>query len=434
MMRVGATLSIAGVCLLKLSGPGTIVRQYLFEGTLAVHRIDPLEWKSEGPALLLDLDRCSEWLDVQTTEQYPPVIDNRWDLYGQDYAEYAALTRDLKEMRALLYFRTDQNFGGYLHRIKDWKPLLVVADTAEQDAIRDLSLSPHWKMIGIDGQATYFGHADDPTFRQQVQTAGRTFLNLEWPGPQTPPPAPQVIAASTPAEATQIAGAMNSIRLPYAALHLLPVEQSIESRKIQAWSYLELSYRVHRNTGQHSLLDEYRALTLIRNLAAQKRWTSRESERLLVSLRGLELEPVAEQLFPSFVTEKDFEANPPERTDYSEMSEEGLIRFYLRAGNTVAARDQIEHLDPTHRPFYSVILSSLDQPLEELAKSMYSLVEQGNLPLELRSELLFYLGCVAIEVGDHAVAVQALTQSQQIDPQSGLTPLRITYLQQLQSQ
>ncbi len=430
ILRVATALGIILICLLKLSGPGTLLRQYLFEGTLAAHRIDPTEWPSEGPALLLDLDRCSEWLDVQMADQYPPIIDNRWDLYGDRYADYAELSRDLKEMRALLYFRTDQKFGGYLHRIKDWKPLLVVAETREQGAIRDLSLSPHWKMLGIDGQTTYFGRDTSPLLRQQIRTAGRTFLNLEWPDGQATPPSPQVIAASTPADATRVAGAMNAIRLPYAALHMLPSDLTVERQKLRVWAYLELSYRVLRNTEMHSLLDEFRALRLIRELALQKQWSTQESQRLSLSLKGLDLDFVTELLFPSFVTENGSLVNMPE---YDDMEENDLIRLHLRSGDSESARDQIEDLDKSKRLFYSPIINSLDQPLPELAKSMYFCIEEGELPHELQSELLFYLGCVAIEVGDYAVAVHALTESQQTDSQSALTPLRITYLQQLRS-
>lgn len=435
LIQQGATIAITAVCLIKLLSPGMFLRDYFWEGAVAQERIDPTEWNITGPVILLDLDRCSEWLDSQTTMQYPPVIDNRWDLYGKDYAEYATLTRDLKEMRALIYFQSDQQFGGYLHRIGEWNPAIVLSETRQGDAIRDLSMSPHWKMIGIDGQTTYFGRDDFRPLRERIQVAGQTFLNLEWPGKSSPPPSSRVIAASTAESAGRVSEALNAIRLPYAALRMLPEKQTSHQKKVQVWSYLELSYRMHRNTGRHSLLDEYRALRLIRELASKHQWKSEEIRRLVFSLRGLGLEDAAREIFPNAISDEQTEQLSVSSKDDSSRhdAKERMLRFKIRAGEMVSAEKIVKDLDAGPKAFYSVILSSLRHPLPEIAKSMYAIVEDEELPIEMKSELLFYLGCVAIEVGDHQVAVQALTQSQQIDPQSGLSPLRITYLQQLNS-
>lgn len=193
------------------------------------------------------------------------------------------------------------------------------------------------------------------------------------------------------------------------------------------WSYLIGYYETQKCI---LYLTSFVARRLIRELALQKQWSTQESQRLSLSLKGLDLDFVTELLFPSFVTENGSLVNMPE---YDDMEENDLIRLHLRSGDSESARDQIEDLDKSKRLFYSLIINSLDQPLPELAKSMYFCIEEGELPHELQSELLFYLGCVAIEVGDYAVAVHALTESQQTDSQSALTPLRITYLQQLRS-
>ena len=55
-----------------------------------------------------------------------------------------------------------------------------------------------------------------------------------------------------------------------------------------------------------------------------------------------------------------------------------------------------------------------------------------KLPLRLQIEGLFYLACLAIEFGDRDVAINALSQSEQLDPQSNWTPLRRLYVEQLQ--
>lgn len=424
--------------ILQLARSGTASREYLLKGTIPARRIDPSEWSLSGPMILLDLDRSNEWQDLGSDRQHPLLLDDRWEVFQDQYAEYAALVRDLREMRALIYWRTDNHFGGYLHQLKPWEPSLVVAESEDLDAVRNLSLSPHWKLMGIDAQTTIFGRAENPDIQPQIRNTGDLLLTLEWPNDSSPIFQQNVIAASTPAELRRVAAVLAAIRLPYASMRLLPEGNSVENRKIEAWCYLELAHRTFRNTGAHSLIDSFRAISLIRQLNERNQWSPPEVARLTRAVRGLGIPGLAEEIFPATGVEESgasLQSVPPDSQEESSSSEFGggerALREQILRGRNADARLSIEQLPAEQRPFYETILSSTNRSREDIAKELYGISESRELPERLRMEALFYLGCVAIEFGDRDVAINSLSRSEQLASESHWSPLRSLYLKQL---
>lgn len=426
-----ATSFLILLALMVLFGPGSLLRSFVSRGTVPNHRIDPALWRSHGGVILFNLDRSSVWQNPLLAEKYQLIIDDRWELHRSNYQEYAAVVRDLKEMRSLPYFRTDQKFGGYSHQIKLWDPSLLVADSRDSEAIRNLSLSQRWKMMGIDAESTYFGNLDNSANRGQIQQAAHTFLGMEWPTDHFPANNIDSIVASFPSDRNGVSEILSAIRLPYAALRLLADEDSVQNRKVKAWSYLELAHRVYRNTGHHSLIDESRASLLIHQLSQNNQWLPQELASLKRGCEGIYGDHFLELFSDSSVTsdEKRF----PKTSKPIEQSAEEILRNNLRLGRMDAAEKSLSQVSSEVRPFYEVFLRAQHDSLEDKAKSFYEVSQNANLAPRLKSELLFYLGCIAIEVGDREVAIEALSQSESIQPQSVLTPIRSTYLRQLQS-
>ncbi len=183
--------------------------------------VQPAEWRIRGPVVLLNLDQSLDWRAREGSDQLPLLVDDRWDALGNIYPEFAALRRDLQEVRDHPYLRDDGEWGGYRPWMQEIAPTLLVVDSHSVVAIRALTLSPDWRVMGIDGDFTIFGRADDRGNFPQMQRALDGLLNLEWPARPIADSLDNTIVAANNADDRTIAGVLCAMRFPYAGLRFL---------------------------------------------------------------------------------------------------------------------------------------------------------------------------------------------------------------------
>lgn len=362
------------------------------------------------------------------------LVNNRWDLFGDRYAMYQRLCRDLSEIRSSHYLRTDGKWGGYRHWVDAWKPALLEVPASDIDSLRRLSLSPHWKVMGLDSRRTIFGLAQLTENKPQIQAAARLLSELEWPSRTFGGELNGIIVATSRQERIAVARSLLALRLPYAALRVMPEPVRHDCEWLLAMSYFELAHRVFRQTRTHSLLDQYRAVNRLRRLLHGGRLSSRDAFRVARGLEELgEFEAAVEfaeavqrihRRQDSFDAEGRVEALidrcRQRRTadDHAgEVSDPtAQLRFALQAGRRELALQWLSGLKGPARRFFGVLCEASEWSSEELYRAIIGQLNRKDFPSELRSEALFYLGSLAIEFGDSPGATDAFAASIQSDP------------------
>ncbi|MCP4509454.1 MAG: hypothetical protein GY826_24020, partial [Fuerstiella sp.] len=171
-----------------------------------------------------------------------------------------AVCKDVLQGRQNSYRRSDGSWGGYSRFFQKWNPALIVIDSVQLQAIRQFSVDPNWSILSIDAKRTVFGSVTNSQTRLQARNATDLFYFLEWPNSRRRVSASGVLELGTAADARQVAAVLNAIRLPYAALRVLPKGDHPDTSFARAWSYTELAHRALRQTGRWSLIDQYRAV------------------------------------------------------------------------------------------------------------------------------------------------------------------------------
>lgn len=414
-------------------------------------RVEPANWGIKGRVMLLDLSQSADWQSAKSRERFSLLMDDRWEVFHGQYRHYAAVCRDLREVRADSYLRTDGGWGGYRHWLEEWSPTLLVASSEDLWDIRRLSLSPHWRVMGIDARRTIFGHAQDPeNYSQSARMLGM-MMQLEWPPLAAAAWPENVMAASTPEELLKVSRVLNALRFPYAALRLLPEEPTLAARLHLTWCRLEIAHRVYRHSGQGSLLDQFRAVHRMRRHLNESELSPEDALRVLASLEGLGLEGLTNQLAGDLCNSwSDSKLTEPlrerlkaiksrtsgvrssvARTDSSFANAEAQLRHALLEGDLSAARSHLEHLEGPVKDYYGLIIASLEMPLSELFGQWSALIQQPDFPQRLRGEALFYLGCLALELGNSEASVSAFRESEQAEPSSPFHALCRMYRRQM---
>ena len=441
--------------------------------------VDPAAWEITGNVLLTDLDQSPDWQSSLMRNRFRLIIDDRWDVFADRYRNYSHVCRDLFEVRADSYLRTDGRYGGYKTFVREWSPVLLVASSSQLDRIRQLSLSPDWTTLSIDGRRTIFGRSNDPQIAFQRQRASETLLAMEWPT-RSLDSVDAVIVAGTDDNLRRVAEVLCAIRLPYAALRSLPSDDLWPTQKIRVWCFLELAHRTKRHSGQTSLLDQFRALALVREIHNAGEWDVAEQLRVARSLEGLEQFDLATLLCEavehntSSATGRQQQAAaalrrqmrtrnriiPPTEIDqalplqdrsFSSTADEIRLRQALAAGQAATADGILPGLTADRAALYSLVTDSRHQSAGQPAVRILQALDSINLPenrsgegknrsgeqkqpnssLPARSEACFWLGCLAIEAGNAKAAEQAFLESERLHPQSPLRHLRSLHQQRL---
>lgn len=406
-------------------------------GRLPADSVDPAQWGTSGRVMLMRPEFSSRWQTGKLSGTYELLVSDRWDLFQNQYRHYQQVCRDLSEVRSSRYLRTDGTWGGYKQWTTLWKPTLLAVDSSDLDSIRRLSLSPHWKVMGIDGHRTILGAEDEPKNVEQYQEAGRLLSELEWPSPQYDGSFGDVIEAYSPGHRMQVARVLLAMRLPYAAQRVMPVETGDEGLLL-AMCQFEVAHRVFRHTRVHSLLDQYRAIRTLRRLARGQELSNQELLRLARGLEELDEAAAAVDFADQLLSQS--EPNSPQHQEALELKQrcelplterpesavetpEERLRVALRSGDAVNVTSILKELIGQHHQFFQVLVDSVTKSPEDSYRQLIELLNHADFPASLRSESLFYLGSLAIEVGDSPSAANAFSASIQADPSQPLNAI-----------
>lgn len=378
--------------------------------------VQPAEWGIDGTVVLLELDQSSAWHARHDLEALPLLVDDRWDALGAAYTDFAMLRGDLQEVRDHPYVRNDGTWGGYRAWLLEQQPTLLVVDSRSAVTIRALSLSPDWRIMGIDRDFAYFGRANDQGNLRQMQHALQTVINLEWPAQPVGDALDNTFVAANDADDRVLAGALCAMRFPYAGLRFLQGDASFAARRVQAWAAVELAHRVSQHSSSASLLDQSRAAVLARGVLSDFRLQQEERNRML---RGLAALGVTPELAAA--------------DDGAESNSEQRLRAALLEGDVSTARAILPEVDQSLRPFYRALIEAPAQPLNIVSQQFQSAISlmDADVPAELKGEAQFYLGCAALEAGDSLTALTAFVESNATAPDSVFREIRNVYLRQL---
>ena len=395
----------------------------LAQPEVAIRLVDHKSWNIEGAVLLTNLSQSGDWKNATRPLSTSLLLDDRWDVAGKQLLKYSTVCNDVLEGRQHSYRRSDGSWGGYASFFDKWNPALIVIDSDQLQAIRQFSVDPAWNILSIDAKRTIFGSTSNLRTRLRAKKAAELFYFLEWPNSRRRVSTDGTLELGTSADARRVAAVLNAIRLPYAALRVLPGDDHLETEFARAWSYAELAHRALRQTGQWSLIDQFRAVRGLKHLASNGRLSS--DQRTLVETRLASLDNDA-TLSPPF---------PGQEVSASEaqFSETEIqIRRSLASGDS----DDLPRLLPDLQPqsvqdFYAAIESLSTLSLGEVSVLLIAVTENSETPVRLREEAFFYLGCLALERRQSDDALGFLERSQETRETSRLRALRNLYLLQL---
>ena len=412
--------------------------------------VNPAEWSLTGPVMLTNLDQSDDWQSSALRSRHRLLLNDRWDVFGKLYPHYATVCRDVAELQTDSYLRNDGQWGGSERWMRQWSPSLLVVESSALEDIRRLSLSPQWQALGLDGQRAIYGREADPQTQAARKRAAATLSRLEWPGLSGTPLDPNVIVVHTADEHRQAAAALVAMRLPSAALRVLRTGQTAADLELEALCYLELAHRTQRYAGTVSLLDQARTVNRVRALDRVTFVRPSTYLRLAFGLRELDLDGLSRvtavevlrhksvwwtthdqrqqaaalvDQAASPITEDALRSDQPAATE-----EERTLRRALGRGNVGECLLLLERIDPTTRPYYSVLISAAAAPAAQTLGALRTVLEGTDFPRRLQGEAWFYVGCLAIEIGDPPTASTAFTRSAEIAPASPFAPLRNLYL------
>ena len=270
-----------------------------------------------------------------------------------------------------------------------------------------------------------FGRRDNDELRLQRRRAGNILAGLEWPS-RPLDDMDLVITAANETDMRRVAAVLCAMRLPFAALRVLPPDTSTATEKIRAVSYLEAAHRTQRHAGQPSLLHQFRALALIRKLQNARAWTIKEQLRIAASLTPLRQPELQQSLCDAVLASA--KARPEEKRQatrirdqlpstrkWDESAAEQQLRRAMLAGDMTAARKAIARLNSNSQAMFSILTRTGPVTPEKLYEFRDSLerVESDAIwtSPENRSELFFILGDLALLAGHPDVARPAFLES-----------------------
>jgi hypothetical protein len=395
----------------------------LAEPAMTVRLVDHESWNVEGAVLLTNLSQSGDWKSTTRPLSTSLLLDDRWDVAGEQLLQYTAVCNDVLEGRQHSYRRSDGSWGGYAQFFDQWNPALIVIDSDQLQAIRLFSVDPAWNILSIDAKRTIFGSTSNSQTRLRAKNAADLFYFLEWPNSRRRVSAEGTLELGTDADARQVAAVLNAIRLPYAALRVLPTDDHPETDYARAWSYTELAHRALRQTGQWSLIDQFRATRRLQQLVSTGRLNLEQRTLVKNRLASLENETTLSPTSPT---------HEVSNSDALFSAAEMKIRRSLASGDSTAASLLMQELQqPSVRDFYSAIewLNALS--IDDVAVRLIEVAENSETPVRLREEAFFYLGCLALERRQPDEALGYLERSRKTRERSHLSALRNLYLLQL---
>lgn len=435
------------IVLLSLASQFESYRSFALTGRWPRQFVDPVQWNTSGRVMLMQPEFSSRWQSERLSNSFRLIVDDRWDLFSARYRNYQLVCRDLSEFRSSRYIRSDGTWGGYRQWTEKWKPTLLVVDSSDLDGIRRLALSPDWNVVGIDSHRTILAAAGEPKNANQIRTAGRLLSELEWPSPKFDGSYGNVLVASGSTARMKVARVLLAMRLPYAALRVMP-EAADPSHYLSAMCHFEISHRIFRHTHTHSLLDQYRAIYHLRLCVDSNQLSATQLIRIARGLEGLS-EPGTAIEFVKQLSEQSGFNTPQERQWATELivrcepqvadelrvgmqKLDASIRRALRSGDLSAVNSCLKTMVGREREFFEVLASAISNSPEDVYRELIALLNAPDFPNRLRGEALFYLGSLAIEIGDSPSAATAFSASIQVEPSHSRNSISRVSLMNLQ--
>ena len=415
-------LGKAGIVLVCCFTIWTTDKLSLLAGQATPRLVEVQTWQISGNVLLMQLDQAAAWQASKVRQQFRLVLDDRWDLYGQYYREYSSVCRDLREVRVNSYLKANGEWGGYTLLIRRWQVSLLEIKSQELDAIRRLSTSPDWKVMGIDSQRTLFGLQNVAVNVRQQRLAIKALMYLEWPNGSPPVNLAGAIVANTDEDARAVADVLVSIRFPYAALRLIENDFTAAAEHLRTMCYYSLAHRVHRHSGQVFLIHQFRALARLREEIDSGESSQDEVQKLTHALLH-------------FINDSGVGGQVRTGGEPSNLSQSdpvSLIRQQLSQGAAGPAKALLDDIPVDVRPLYRLVIDSAHQsPATSFAELDKLLGHSPEIPKETLGEFFFYQGCYALEAGEPLAALMAFRRSQEVDPNSPFRPMRQFHLSQM---
>lgn len=398
------------------------------------------ELKVSGPILLMNLDQSSDWA-FQIPGDATLLATNRWDVPGDQLLEYCLACRDIGFGRKEQYRKADGHWGGYRSFLSRYSPSAIVVDSSDLLVLRHLSVDPDWGLVAIDARRTVFRRLDNPQARTQSGRAMSLCYWLEWPAARAPSAPDGILQLGTDADNRVIGSIMNAIRLPYAALRMLPTDDHDQTILVMTQAYSELALRSQRQMAQSSLIDLYR--TSLGGQGLNSLWQLTYKQKLLRdtlrdSITEFESSLRRSEFQSSHHADRDRVAGQGSKSahgdpDFVVIQLEDSIRDAIQFGLLPEARSLLADLqDGPIRDFYEALLLEVNQ--HSALRRLEQVVQSGRLPERLQSEGHFYIGCLAIEAREPRKACSHFSSCLASETGSRFAGLCNMYLQRLACQ
>jgi hypothetical protein len=388
-------------------------------------RINPHQWQVSGRVLLTNLDQSSDWHSSSDSPMFSLVLGER-ACSREVVQRYLEVCTDWKASRRERFLRADGSWGGYFTAFQEWEPNLIATDAGDVETVRNLSLDPNWKVIGIDSRRVIFGSMDDARLTPQIQNASQSLLHLEFPGRRRPAELSRTLMRGNRADAREVAIALTAMRLPYAALRILPDDDHVRTLEARTWCYVELAHRCRSHSGQVSLLDQYRAMKGLRQLRAASSMSGETQERVERAITALDLDDDGST---------HLQPRPDNSSDFAVSEAEAELRQSLAMGDVDAINGLVQVVNSSpERLFFEAIVKMGDDDTESAIRLLDRAVESGELSAGFQHEAHFYLGCLAIENGDSQKAITQLELAVKSQSSGMFSPLAEFFLFQLSTE
>ncbi len=381
-------------------------------------RISPTDNATPGTVMLLNLDHARRWQTPALNSRFPLLLNDRWEVYASAYGEYLAICRDWKEWKREAYLRSDGTWGGYQAAFERWRPSLIAVDAEDAPTVRQVTLDSKWKIVGVDGEEVLFGSADDHRAVSQALRCLTLFSFLEIPRSAAQIDFEGSLALGAADDVVRVARVFNAMRMPLAALRVLPDARRTEVRTVRAMAYFELAHRTLRYSGRVSLLDSVRAQRLARDLLAGP--LPSRHRRQITQARDALVRSAAQMLARMPATQ-----TPPTPWE---------IRWRVIVGDLIGAEEALERLrDNDLRKLYRIVFRTDPTAPTAIRQAITATLQSVDLPPKTAAEFRFYAGSLALEAGDPLQAETEFQQCLASDPTTPLGDLARFYLAQMQA-
>jgi hypothetical protein len=447
-----ARIGIGAVALLLIA-PSLPTAMLVLTGTPVPQRqVHPEEWPTSGHVMPMNLNRSQEWSSPSLRAKYRLLLNDRWDVFDSAYRSYFIACREVTDFQPHRRLLEDGSWGGYRRTFQDWQPELVEIDITALEQLRRFSLSTDFRLAGLDGGRVLFASTHDAAGQAVSAMAGQAVLQLEWPGMAGRGIPPNVIVAESARDHDRVAAALVAMRLPVAGLRVLRSGPRPENFPLQADGYLELAHRVRQQSGTVSLLDQGRALARIRGCSHDITMDPEIVLRWARSVAGLNEERLARELalgvksrmamrwlHPQIGAQVDellealssLPACGPNAGGPDQGATEKKIRLLIAAGLPAEALAAISQQSEPYCSYYHMLATALLASADDTLASLQDLLAKEQIPAANLAEALFYLGCLANEIGDPETAAKAFLRCQELSPEHPFRPLRELYLQRI---